>query len=302
MNNNIWNDLLFTIYSFVDSRYNKNNNNFNVYHYTPFDGALSITNNFSDITGNSVLYHTRYDCLSDSEEGKDAYGCYLKAVNLLLKNNREIKNEIKELLLSIKPNDMYLFYTDNQETTNVRFEKGIAYICCFSKDPDSEKLWKIYLKGNKSGFSLGYNVANLVENSNQYFGNNYSHIIKSVLYEEEEKVDFIYNFLKMIDYNNYSLQNIEYLVQTFINLNKYVFKNPFYSFEKEVKSIVIIPQTGCSSFNIINENRTIPYKFSLFTSINSIFFYIDDKPSKDEKEVLSKNTINGILLFSKYIK
>ena len=303
MNEDGFVDMVLTMSDLIDGYHSFFNSGHIVYHYASFEAALSITSNFSCVNGGSVLYHTIYNCLSDINEGNEAYKIYLKAVKQYIIDKKPQK-EVADLLLTIKPNDNYMFYdSQSPNIDRVYFEKGIAYICCFSKESDSKKLWDIYLKGSKSGFALGFNITNLISDSKRYFGENYRHFIKNVLYEEKDKVNYIYFFLEKLLNLTDNLKYIKYYVQTFINANRFVFKNEILSFENEVRSIIIIPESKLNSFLFTNnENKkTLPHKYNFGISIDSLI-YFSCEYNPDDEFILSQINIENIMIRSKFNK
>lgn len=289
----VFTDLVITMSDFISDYFFKQSSCL-IYHYASFDNALSITGNFKLTVGGSVLYHTRFDCLSDDYEGQDVEECYFGAINQYIASHT-LQQNIVDLLYSIKPNDTYYYYlTEGPGIDHAYNAKGVAYICCFSLKGDSKYMWNSYLKGAKTGFALGYNVINLKSNSNDYFGNGYKHIIQKVLYKKEDKIRYIYNFLDNLLSRTQVEQHIRFYVSNFLNCNKYVFKRECYFNEQEVRSVIFYPLDKKCNLKTINDGKTIPFKFDFGTSIDEIVYYHRGSDERERFLLSQTHVVNSI--------
>ena len=265
-----------------------------VYHYASFENTLSITGNFVFTAGGSVLYHTRYNELSDDYEGQEVEECYLEALNKYCLSHK-LEKRVADLLYSIKPNDTYLYYmTERAGVDHAYKAKGIAYICCFSFNGDSEYMWNNYLKGEKSGFAIGYNTTNLKSNANDYFGNGYKHIIQKVLYKKEDKIKFIYDFLNELLSKTHREPALNFYVSNFLNCNKYVFKRLSFSDEEEVRSVIFYPEDGHCNLKTINNGTIIPFKFDFGTSIDDLIYYHNGNDDREMFLISQTHILNSV--------
>lgn len=272
-----------------------------IYHYASFENALSITGNFVLTVGGSILFHSRFDTLSDDYEGQGVEECYFEALEKYCLTHSIDKNIIN-LLKGIRPDDTYLYYLTEAPGVDYACKaKGVAYICCFSLNGDSKYMWNNYLKGAKSGFALGYNVTNIKENTNNFFGNGYRHIIQKVLYSKEDKIKFIYDFLETLLSKSHNEADIKFYVSNFLNCNKYVFKRPCFSEEQEVRSVIFYPSDEKCNLELINNGKTIPFKFDFGTSIDKIVYFHNGNDTR-ERFLLSQTHIQNKMIESKYSK
>ena len=249
-----------------------------VYHYTPFSSAVSITHGFNNIRNKADFYHRRADCFDDKTEGAEIEKFYLEAIKRL-KSDNCISERLIKLLSTIHCNDTFQVYNDTLDedgnaVTNVVQKSLVPYICCFCKDGDKLEMWNNYLKNESEGFSLGISMCDLKGEENRYFGKGYKHIFLDVMYDDEEKIRFIYNNLKKLTKNEcetYSDSKIPYIVTSFLNLNRYRFKNKKYEYEKEVRSVLFV-ELDDKKFKYTKDKKNIVFKLNHSPIIKMLYY------------------------------
>ena len=255
-----------------------------VYHYCSFQNASSITHGFNSRCINSTFYHKRSDLFKDKTEGKEIVDLYLAALGLYL-GRYHLNNDMIFFLKNISPDDIYPCYCDiSSSITGVARKKCEAYIACFSLDGDSKYMWDKYLKGSKSGISLGYSLLNLNEVTNESMGEGYKHVIRKILYSKTEKVLFILNFLEELLPKCADKSFVKYSINAFLNLNKFIFKKPDYADEKEVRSIILKPD-DCNTLNCDKDKRIIEFNFGQYVPVDEMFYYYKTENQNEKSQL-----------------
>ena len=252
-----------------------------IYHYANLEVAKCITGDFGFLGEGIVLWHTRADCFQDKSEGKVIEDVYRSVLHRLIVEGT-IGKERYESLLPINPKGVYWFSkTDSHGIDHYSSHLGRAYIACFSTEKDSREMWENHLNGANDGAALGFDLLSLNEDSHRYYGRGYLHYFQKVLYKKEEQEEFIYQIIKPLVSKTPNSKLLNYLISDFLTRCQYVFKDEKYDYEKEVRSIIIIPEEGVCPLEQLEDGKRIKYRFGIGTRLNEITFYCEPKKIKD---------------------
>ena len=231
-----------------------------LYHYTGDDGYNGIIKN------NALTFRfTRSDCFDDNSEGVHILKYYRKACKLLLLN-RTIRKEFYNLIKDLKPVNVLCFKNSNHHLTCCTYT---SYICCFTEQENSLKMWKNYGKG-KQKYKLVLSSSILSKYAYEGNAKNTDILAKTnyckVIYKAHEKINIL---LKIITsaYELYKIgqnelaenldEKICALLKFQLQILQYSFKKRKYAYEKEYRIIHILPNSeddGCCHY-ITNSNK-----------------------------------------------
>lgn len=246
-----------------------------IYHYTSPDGLNKIL-----IGNNQILMKfTRYEFLSDYNEGRHIIKCIEKYLLKRLEEGKISKRFFKELV-NLDPINLMttnLLFSELKENCLIDSSNFWSlhkpcntYLCCFSESSDSLSMWNYYSKNSKQeGYSLNLNSKAITLNDND----EYSLELKKVIYDDEKKfeiLDSIYLPLNAIYDDAWAINteskgkiviDIVSCICYFINNFKYIFKDKAFEDEHEVRAILRV-STECKRFEekfAIKNGAFVPY-------------------------------------------
>lgn len=145
-----------------------------LYHYTSQEAIMNI------VGENGIcLRFSRYDCLNDINEGKEAIKIQQEVCEELLGENEQNDKILKEIY-QVTPNFEVIIAPATGKSHGCKRENGkmrasgsieiirtesIPYICCLSKGKDLLPMWNYYSKNQRYE---GYNVGLQIEEGTKY--------------------------------------------------------------------------------------------------------------------------------------
>lgn len=236
-------------------------NDLQLFHYTSPDGLLGIL----QPDGTAKLWFTQYDSLNDTKERTDILD-FLKVYCELCVLEKRMGQEFADLIRRVSLSDEELIsypgdvatvidlFGDGVDTyTDFKYLPCYTYLCCFSRDPDLLPMWNYYTKSNRyEGYSVGF-LSNLFQQE-ESFEKGYSIELKRVLYSHREK-SYLCDKLLLplneiyLDASADEKERIAQIVEDKINSLQFVFKDPCFEHEKEVRAILKIPRNPVTSNN-----------------------------------------------------
>ncbi|MBQ9265855.1 MAG: hypothetical protein IJ186_02115 [Bacilli bacterium] len=223
-----------------------------IFHYTGENNLKSIFEAEEGIN----LWHMKHQ--------NDALEYSIEKVSTFFKIAlKEIYEETKnESILAL--ND---FKIDNDFFFNpgsLKSNKGIAYICCFSKNDYCKCLIeKVKEKNSGNVVKLSFLYVDICEELNRSY-EKYIHLIFRVIYDDSEKIELIKRFLKKAISFTQSKETLLFLYRDFANICRFAFKDIEFKDEEEIRSLIVITEEESSIFEnkCINNNKPIHLDFN----------------------------------------
>ena len=244
-----------------------------VYHYTSPSGLLGIMNGDSP----PCLRFTSADYLNDKEEGKYILKVLCKAKEKYAQCGA--KDDVLALLNDITKVDDETLYTPIETCegmTDVLLSRGKVFVCSFSKDRDSLPMWNYYVKGNSyRGYNLGFNARTLREEIQHDVDSRYTLLrnvrvkMQEVIYDQDVQLGMVGHEINMLEKYVGEPREFEFTTLMFVQAlarMKYIFKNPCFRHESEVRAFVNWPseREDCIHFREGNGGVLVPYLEFLF--------------------------------------
>lgn len=126
-----------------------------LYHYTHPKVIMSIIREEG-----VILRFSRYDCLNDTSEGKEAVAIQQEACEALKAEyaGNDVKLQLLERIAELRP-DFRSIYVEDRGYHTV---SAVPYICSFSRERDALTMWNYYTKGTHyEGYNVGIEVEGL---------------------------------------------------------------------------------------------------------------------------------------------
>ena len=208
----------------------QNNSDEMIHHYTSPQGLIGIF-------CKKNIWHTNINCLNDKSEYQYTYN--LIKTHILPKYEQILKkHNLYELLNSRCENlvDTKFYKLENEVYFNRNY-----YIACFSKAKDSLPMWNYYsCNGNSLGYSLNISKSMFQEFLLEKVGIN-NLLMAEVCYNEDRQKEILEEVFNRYIYDNNALDNTEQYNLLFDNIRicSLFFKHPKYSYEQEIRNIVI---------------------------------------------------------------
>lgn len=276
-----------------------NNSNWNIPIYSPVNGFIChYTSNegFYGIIANKkiTLWFTRYDHFDDRTEGIHINNLYIEVCDKLYSSNKisgQFYNLIKEIKLDYNKTNFY--YDSSKECLcSLYYSKTIPFICCFSRDIDSQLMWENYLKGSSSGYNIVFASEKMYKSikNKGYIIDNFN-----VIYDNNIKMTIIESLIMYTYINFKNIGKIENYIKHQINKMSLIFKNTNYQYEHETRLIIYIPENDIKEAVEIkhrkNNNLSIPY-IEVDINANSICeINIAPLSCSDDSKEIQKQTI-----------
>ena len=229
-----------------------------IYHYTSSAGLQSI---LKDVPDTLVLRASRFDCLNDKTEGIFARTVFIDICNEMRKKN-EIDESLYSILVNTSPTKTAIFYNvgEKGKTTRINREQFVASL---SQDRDSLAMWKYYSKGIQyDGRNIGLLTKEITNSLGvQFSGKEVLFRLYPVVYKREKQEELITDFISIIKESRKYNQDdklVRALVAEQLSHWALVFKNQYFSHEKEVRIIVDV---GRKTKDGILQESPIPIKY-----------------------------------------
>ena len=219
-----------------------------LYHYTSPNVIMSIIREEG-----IILRFSRYDCLNDTSEGKEAVAIQHEVCELLKKEYEGNASRIKLLdrISAMRPDFKSIYVEDSVS--------AVPYICSFSRERDALTMWNYYTKGTHyEGYNVGIEVEGLCLEvlDHEAGGTGPSACLSesgscgagkpelkcewwSVVYDKHQQADKIRTEIERI-LSSGSFSESEYVAL----LNNWAirFKNEIFRHEKEERLICYVPE------------------------------------------------------------
>ena len=244
-----------------------------IYHYTSPSGLIGIMNG----DGPACLRFTSADYLNDKEEGKYILRVLSKATEEYRANGASADVlHLLEAITKVGEETLYVPHATTGSMTEVVLRLGRTYICSFSKDGDSLPMWNYYVKGNSyRGYNLGFDASELLSEIQYDVDHNYKlerHVslkVQEVIYDEKTQLDMIAREISMLDKYSGDKEELDFAALLFMQSlarMKYIFKNPCFAHESEVRAFVNWPDSAEEylHFREGNGGVLVPYLEFLF--------------------------------------
>lgn len=211
-----------------------------IYHYTSPQGFLGIMRD----NACANLRFSKYNSLNDREESLDIVN-HIKLYSKSIPEKDTTKDFIKFIENFELGNKTYITSTKNSSTI-LRTEECDTYLCCFSQKDDLLPMWNYYSKSKHyEGYSIGFSSKYF--KSESCWGKGYSIELQKVIYSNKEKNDILSCLFKPLEKIYHQLDNeqrnqVKDILQSYINKFQFLFKNPCFSHEEEVRAILKIPK------------------------------------------------------------
>lgn len=214
-----------------------------------------------------VLRFSAVEGMNDSKEGKVTESIYKSVCEELLKKAK-INQQFCKLAIEIeadgktKADGKTLFLEPDPDKKPhclglvTQLERAV-YLCCFSRKPNSDYMWQTYIKNEKrEGYSLGFRKIALDQAAIVYTADdgktmlnrsqNAEFQVIPVVYKDALKKSYMETLiLTVYDYwkrGGISDQEVGVTIGEILNTLQYVFKEPQYADEEEVRVLLYIPE------------------------------------------------------------
>ena len=296
-------------FDFFGDKYLPEENSEMLYHYASIETADSILFN----SENKIKFWvSNVESMIDQSEGKIAEKIYRECCEALFKEGKlsvEEYNLIKDVQTS---KTMYVIRKSDKKNIDYECKENFvdSYICCFSRDSDSLKLWNEYIKDNgKKGYCMGFDTSEIKAELQKYFGSGIEYSVCKVIYDYEEQKKYIEKYIieligyaRKIGYKNTVM--ILAMISQKLFMWKLLYKKKVYEHEMESRIIVHIPKNEKCDFEIKHRGDDISYielEFEM-AALNEVM--LSPKCScNDEKNNLEKKLLkNGYLADNVWIE
>lgn len=261
-----------------------------IYHYTDASGVLGILQKQA-----IRLWFTRQDCLNDASEGLDITEHYTKVCSQLLSENLINQTTYEEICLITANDKIPIVYNrrahmpsppipqDDSAHDPPPSEVGSlltnTYLCCFSSGNDLLPMWNYYSNGHQySGYCIGFDskIASLPK---EYFNNSsgqildgYKIVFAPVIYDEKQKEQELRKrILTIVKYCSIFHANLSHSIESMLNSLHYLFKNPAFSHEQEVRLILSL----ADGVNKIDQSRLPSIEYRIRNGVVIPYVVID---------------------------
>lgn len=229
-----------------------------LYHYTSQDSIMNIVKEEG-----VLLRFSKYDCLNDYNEGKEAIHIQQKVCKDLIDKHRK-KASLLEKISLVKPKFESIFMPDRvvgppmkrrgNTIASCEFvvtrNDSTPYICCLSKGKDLLPMWNYYSKNEKyEGYNIGIKTDNLKasvldENNNEIVNPFRRFRIYEVIYDDAIKEKLINDEIIRILENNENLDSEKLLAEYQSKIDEWAicFKNSAFQHEQEIRLICYVPE------------------------------------------------------------
>lgn len=281
-----------------------------LYHYTSPGGLASIL--FGDPNA-MTLRASRFDAQNDASEGKIA----LEVYNKVCEKFGNISGFSVDDLKSIAPTRTLLMQSMVHGKIKTTRPECTAYICCFSKNPDSLPMWNYYSKANAyEGFNIGLDIGKINDSlSKNYKDIEVSSKIYPVIYDQQQQEELVESFLQKVlsHYRPGYETSVRYIISNQLAMWKLVFKHKCFEHEGEVRVIVSAAKATTTKKSPIdikyraNGMYIIPYiemKLDKSCVTSLVFGPVQwDKAQKQEqdkfiKDILRQNQYSASVAYS----
>lgn len=208
-----------------------------------------------------VLRFSAVEGMNDSREGKVTESIYKSVCEELLEE-MQIDQQFCKLAIEIKAVGKNLFFRPDPDKkphclgVATPFDRAV-YLCCFSRKPNSDYMWQTYIKNEKrEGYSLGFRKMDLDHAAIVYKTNdgktmlNRSQNVKfqviPVVYRDDLKKSYMETLILTVydcwEKGGISDHEVQVVIGGILNTLQYVFKEPQYADEEEVRVLLYIPK------------------------------------------------------------
>ena len=223
-----------------------------IYHYTNKSSAKSIKSMINQKRLN--FWHMKHEYDTHEHNIEEINSFYSRAIDRI---SGQFSSEIVSKLRHIKVDNLYYFFS--YHTTK---DTGEAYICSFSTKRDDKTLWERFDKDNSGMEMLALYLTDYLAETDWSFEEEYRHYVLKIIYDDEEKVEFIVRFLLEL-LNCKNLDGLNYCVSSFLNVCHYIFKPSDYIDESEIRSIIILKKHKSEFWEAQSNERGEPAHFPL---------------------------------------
>lgn len=208
-----------------------------------------------------VLRFSAAEDMNDSSEGEVTESIYKSVCEELLKKAK-INQQFRNLAIGIKAVGENLFFQpDPDEKLHclglAAYLNRAVYLCCFSRNSNSDYMWQTYIKNEKhEGYSLGFRKMDLDQAAIVYTADdgktmlnrsqNVEFQVIPVVYKDALKKSYMETLILTV-YDCWKKGGISDLearvvIGGILNTLQYVFKEPRYADEEEVRVLLYIPK------------------------------------------------------------
>lgn len=235
-----------------------------LYHYTSPEVIMRIIREEG-----ICLRFSRYDCLNDTNEGREAVAIQQEICYELRAEYEDNKNKLELLdsIAALRPDFKSIYVEDGKsepirhtssesdcksepvhQSVKVRTVSAVPYICSFSRERDALNMWNYYTSGTRyEGYNVGINAEGLrlqvyepdIDGNSGRSGPELKCEWWRVIYDKTQQRDKIKDEIERI-LKEGKVAKEEYIAQ----LNKWAirFKNEIFRHEKEERLICYVPE------------------------------------------------------------
>lgn len=208
-----------------------------------------------------VLWFSAAEDMNDSSEGEVTRSIYKSACEELLKKAK-INQQFCKLAIGIEADGKTLFLESDPDKKPhclglaTQHERAV-YLCCFSRNSNSDYMWQTYIKNEKhEGYSLGFRKMDLDQAAIVYTADdgktmlnrsqNVEFQVIPVVYKDALKKSYMETLILTV-YDCWKKGGISdpearVVIGGILNTLQYVFKEPRYADEEEVRVLLYIPK------------------------------------------------------------
>lgn len=208
-----------------------------------------------------VLRFSAAEDMNDSSEGEVTESIYKSVCEELLKKAK-INQQFCKLAIGIEADGKTLFLESDPDKKPhclglaTQHERAV-YLCCFSRNPNSDYMWQTYIKNEKrEGYNLGFRKIALdqaaiidTEDAEKTILNrsqNAEFQVVPVVYKDALKKSYMETLILTVydcwKKGGISDQEVGVTIGEILNTLQYVFKEPQYADEEEVRVLLYIPE------------------------------------------------------------
>lgn len=216
-----------------------------LYHYTSPSGLKGILDS-------GKIWFTDADYLNDYSEGKYIIDILKFVIEEWRKDNPD-ESELGGFLDSIE--QIHTEGVFRHEDKTAELGKAKVFLCCFSENQDSLPMWNYYVKNQKyQGYNMRFCSGEL--------SNIDDHEIKlvRVIYDKNQQTNILYSKLEILKKHFHKSEeernDVKYLFKRELMNLKYVFKNPCFAHEQEIRAMINVSQSE------IDENLVVKYRLN----------------------------------------
>lgn len=208
-----------------------------------------------------VLRFSAVEGMNDSREGKVTESIYKSVCEELLKEAK-INQQFCKLAIEIEADGKTLFLEPDPDKKPhclglaTQLERAV-YLCCFSRKPNSDYMWQTYIKNEKrEGYSLGFRKMDLGQAAIVYTADDGKTILNRsqnvefqvipVVYRDDLKKSYMETLILTVydcwEKGGISDHEVQVVIGGILNTLQYVFKEPQYADEEEVRVLLYIPE------------------------------------------------------------